>query len=135
MINLRELAEQQNEQRAPRTKNRTLKQNHDVKLAESLSPITNKLAETSKNLGDVVKESTQNLGDVIKETNSPQPVIENTPTALPIENEKIQPGVIYDKSLENTLSNMRNKTVFFYIEETADGEIFWNGIAVEKKGW
>ena len=37
---LRELAEQQKNQRAFRIKNRTSKQAHFIKLAESLSPIT-----------------------------------------------------------------------------------------------
>ena len=52
--NLRKLAEQQKSQRAEKIKNRILKQTHDVKLAESLSPITTKLDETSKELGDVI---------------------------------------------------------------------------------
>ena len=60
LINLRILAEQQKEQRALKTKNRILKQTIDVKLAESLSPITSKLDETSRELDDVIKESTQN---------------------------------------------------------------------------
>ena len=126
--NLRKLAQQQKEQRALKIKNRILKQTHDKKLAESLSPITERL--------DKVKESTEKLGDVIKELQpiTSQPAIENTPTALPIENEKIQPGVIYSTSLENTLSNMRNNNGFFNIEETDDGEIFWNGFPVEKMG-
>ena len=58
MIILRKLAEQQKNQRAEKNKNRILKQTHDVKLAESLSPITNKLEE--------VNQSTKKLGDVIK---------------------------------------------------------------------
>ena len=60
--NLRKLAHQQKEQRALKIKNRFLKQTHDDKLAESLSPIT-------KNL-DTVNESTKKIGDVIKESNS-----------------------------------------------------------------
>ena len=40
LINLCKLAEQQKEQRAIKIKNRILKQTHDIKLAESLSPIT-----------------------------------------------------------------------------------------------
>ena len=48
LINLRKLAEQQKEQRANKTKNRILKQTHDIKLAESLSPITKKLDEVKK---------------------------------------------------------------------------------------
>ena len=103
--NPRKLANPQKNERALKIKNKFLKRIHDIKLAESLSPITKKL--------DEVKKTTEQLGVVIKETNSPQPAVENTPTALPIENEKIQPGVIYDTSLENTLSNMRKKYCFF----------------------
>ena len=51
MINLRKLAEQQKNQRALKIKNRVLKQTHDIKLAESLSPVTKKL--------DVIIESTK----------------------------------------------------------------------------
>ena len=40
LINLRKLAEQQKNERALKIKNRILKQTHDDKLAESLSPIT-----------------------------------------------------------------------------------------------
>ena len=55
--NLRKLADQQKEQRALKIKNRILKQTHDKKLAESLSPITKKLNETTKKLGEVIKGS------------------------------------------------------------------------------
>ena len=60
--NLRKLAQQQKEQQALRIKNRILKQTHDVKLAESLSPVTKKL--------DTINESTKEIGRVFKETNS-----------------------------------------------------------------
>ena len=43
LIILCKLAEQQKNQRALKIKNRNLKQTHDVKIAESLSPITKKL--------------------------------------------------------------------------------------------
>ena len=99
MINLRKLAEQQKSQRALKIKNRISKQTHDIKLAESLSPITKKL--------DEVKESTQKLGDVIKENNTPQLAIENTPAHQPKSNNE---AVIYDVELENTLTNMKKKT-------------------------
>ena len=56
--NLRKIAQQQKEQRAIKRKNRTLKQTHDEKLAETLSPITKKL--------DEVYKSTQEVGDIIK---------------------------------------------------------------------
>ena len=62
LYNLRKLATQQKQQRALKIKNRILKQTHDIKLAESLSPITKKL--------DTINESTKEIGEVIKETNS-----------------------------------------------------------------
>ena len=109
--NLRKLAQQQKEQRALKIKNRILKQTHDEKLSESLSPITKKLDETSKKLSDVIKESTENLGNVIKENNTPQLVLENTPTTQqPIENNE---GEVYDVELENTLNKMNDNTGFF----------------------
>ena len=80
LINLRKLAEQQKNQRAPKIQNRILKQTHDIKLAENLSPITEKLNK--------VKKSTQDLGDVIKKSQpeKPQLAIEKTPTThQPIE--------------------------------------------------
>ena len=102
--NLRKLAEQQKEQRAPEIKNRILKQTHDVKLAQSLSPILKKL--------DEVRETTQYLGDVIKkpQQETPQLAIENIPTNQPIENNE---SVIYDVELEKTLSKMKDNTGFF----------------------
>ena len=60
--NLRKLAIQQKNEKALKIKNRNLKQTHDVKLAEILSPITKKL--------DTINESTKEVGEVIKETNS-----------------------------------------------------------------
>ena len=60
--NLRKLAEQQKNQRDLKIKNRILKQTHDIKLAESLSPITKTL--------DKVNKSTEKVGDIIRESNS-----------------------------------------------------------------
>ena len=48
MINLRKLTEEQKNQRALKIKNRILKQTHDIKLAESLSPISKKLEEVNQ---------------------------------------------------------------------------------------
>ena len=48
LINLRKLAEQQKEQRAIKIKNNISKQTHDIKTAESFSPITKKLDEVKK---------------------------------------------------------------------------------------
>ena len=80
LINLRKLAEQQKEQRALKIKNRILKQTHDIKLAESLSPITKKLDEVNKSTQeslspitkklDNIDESTKQLGEIVKESNS-----------------------------------------------------------------
>ena len=131
LINLRKLAEQQKIERALKIKNRILKQTHDKKLAESLGPITERL--------DKVKESTEKIGDVIKE--SPQLAIENNQDdnqpQLPIENNQddTQPGVLYNVSLENTLTNMKEKEKgFFKTTEDENGQRFWNGIPVEISG-
>ena len=126
LINLRNLAEQQKNRRALKIKNRFLKQTLDVKLAESLSPITKKI--------DEVKESTQNLGEVIEKAQpekKPQPVIEHTSHHQPIE--KIE-GVIYDTELENTLKNMKRNTGFFQTFEDREHEWMWNGYPVKKLG-
>ena len=121
LIILRKLAEQQKNQRAEKIENRILKQTHDIILAESLSPITNKLDETGKKIGDVVKDITQNSGNVIKENNTPQIAIEITPTALqPIENNE---GSIFDVELENTLNKMPTNTGFF--KTYYDSECGW----------
>ena len=62
MINLRKLSEQEKNERALKIKNRILKQTHDVKLAESLSPITKKL--------DTINESAKKISEVIRESHS-----------------------------------------------------------------
>ena len=78
--NLRKLAEQQKEQRALKIKNRILKQTHNIALAESMSPITDKLNEINKTAQesltpineklDIINDSTRKVGDIINETNS-----------------------------------------------------------------
>ena len=60
--NLRKLADQQKNERAFKIKNRIIKQTLDVKLAESLSPITKKL--------DTINDCTKQITDIIKESNS-----------------------------------------------------------------
>ena len=104
LVNLRKLAEQQKNQRAPKLENGIFKQTHDQALAESLSPITKKL--------DEVKQSTQKLGEFVKENNTPQLTIKNTQNALAKENEQTQLSLFFDTSLENTLNNMK-KILFF----------------------
>ena len=62
LINLRKLAEQQKNQRVLKIKKGILKQTHDIKLAETLSPSTKKIDEvndsTKKKTGKVIEEST-----------------------------------------------------------------------------
>ena len=130
LINLRKLVEKQKEQRALKIKNRILKQTHDNKLAESLSPITKRI--------DEVKESTEKLGDVIKESqpqtpqlaieNTPQPAIENNTAPQPIENNE---GRVYDVELENTLKNMTTNTGFFKTYYDRERGWIWNGHPVK----
>ena len=93
--NLRKLSEQQKEQRALKIKNRILKQTHDIKLAESLSPITKKLEEVNK--------STKKIGDVIKESNSEN---ENNQEIVPIEIES------EDENIQTNLRALPNSSMF-----------------------
>ena len=133
LINLRKLAEQQKDQRALKIKNRILKQTHDEKLAETLSPITKKLEEIRKNLGDVIKESTQNLGNVIKKNDTPtiQTAIENTPIHQPIEENERR---IYDVQIENTLNTMADNTGFFKTHYDQQRGWMLNNIPIKSPG-
>ena len=127
--NLRKLAEQQKEQRAIKIKNRILKQTHGIKLAESLSPITERL--------DKVKESTEKLGDVIKESQpkTPQIAIENTPQpAIEYNQDDAQPGVLYDVELENNLNKMKDNTGFFKTKHNALSGWILNKFSIRTPG-
>ena len=95
MVNQRKLAEQQKNQRELEIKNRILKQTHDKKLAESLSPITRKL--------DEVKETTKKIGNVIKESNSGND-----------NNQEIAPGEIksQDEDIQTNLRAPPNSSIF-----------------------
>ena len=103
--NLRKLADQQKNQRALKIKNRILKQTHDIKLAESLSPITKKLEE--------VNETTKKLGKKsdVEDGNTQTPAIENVTTS---------------QSLRDTLSFMKKSKNFFKLEQTHKDKVFWN---------
>ena len=110
--NLRKLADQQKNQRALKIKNRILKQTHDVKLAESLSPITKKLDE----VGGIVKKSqpSQHMQTILQNSESQTPAIEN---------------ITVSDSLRDTLSFMKKSNNFFKLEQ--DGEkVFWNKIPI-----
>ena len=93
--NLRKLAQQQKEQRAIKIKNRILKQTHDVKLAESLSPITKKLDEVNK--------STKELGEIVKESNFENA---NNQEIVPVEIES------EDENIQTNLRALRNSSMF-----------------------
>ena len=93
--NLRKLAQQQKEQRALKVKNRILKQTHNIKLAESLSPITKKLEEVNK--------STKKIGDVIKESNSEN---EKNQEIVPVEIES------EDENIQTNLGALPNSSIF-----------------------
>ena len=99
LINLRNLAEQQKNQRFEKIKNRILKQTHDKKLAEMFSPITKKL--------DVFNESTKHLGEIVKKSD-----VEDGNTQTPaLEN------ITGSQSLRDTLSIMKRSQNFFNIVE------------------
>ena len=54
LINLRKLAELQKNRQALKLKNRILKQTHDIKLAESLSPITKETSYAKYNWNAII---------------------------------------------------------------------------------
>ena len=92
LINLRKLAQQQKEQRAEKFKNRILKQTHDKKIAESLSPITKEL-----------KKSTKKISEDIKESNSEN---ENNQEIVPVEIES------EDENIQTNLRALPNSSIF-----------------------
>ena len=114
--NLRKLAEQQKNERALKIKNKILKQTHDVKLAESLSPITEKLDE----VGEIIKKSqpSQNIKTILQNSESQTPAIDITSTS---------------QSLRDTLSFMKKSKNFFKLEQ--DGQdVFWNKTPIIPQG-
>ena len=93
LINLRKLAKQQKNQRALKIKIITLKQTHDIKLAESLNPFTEKLEEVNqltRKVGEVLKESNsenENNQEIVSvEIESEDENIQINPKAFPISN-------------------------------------------------
>ena len=117
LINLRKLAEQQKEQRALKIENRILKQTHDVKLAESLSPITKKLDEVNKSTqekGEIIKKSqpSQKIKTMLQNSQSQTPAVENTNKF---------------RSLLDTLAFMKTSKNFFKLPEDG-GKVHWNEV-------
>ena len=123
--NIRKLAEQQKEKRAIKIKRRLLKQTDDIKLSESLSPITEKLEYVNKTIqelgvvnGKSQPETTQLAIEKTPTTHQPnektptthQPK-EDTPTFhQPIENNE---GTINDVEVENILNKKSDNTGYF----------------------
>ena len=128
LINLRKLAEQQKEQRALENKNIILKQTHDNKLAESLSPIAKKLDERN--------QSTKNLRKVTKESKS-ENIQEIAPVEIESEDENIQTNLralpnscIFSDLMAKTLgslmssSNSSKKTISFWSNNSRSSYIY-----------
>ena len=99
-----------------------MKQTHDIKLAESLSPFTKKL--------DEVKEYTQKLGDVIKE--SPQSS-ENIKPFLQKSQSQTPKLVAASDDFVKNFSKMNDKN-FFKVIRNAEGKFSWGGKKVNPLG-
>ena len=95
LINLRKLVEQQKNQRAEKIKNRILKETHDIKLAESLSPITKKL--------DKINKSTKKIRKDINPSNSED---EKKQEIVPVEIES------EDENIQTNLRALPNSSIF-----------------------
>ena len=111
--NLRKLAQQHKQERALKIKNTILKQTHDVKLAESLSPITKKLDEVKKSISESVKKSD------VEDGNTQTPALENTNIS---------------RSLLDTVAFMKKSKKFFKLREDDDGKVYWNEVLIEPLG-
>ena len=124
LINLRKLAFQQKEERAVKIKNRVLKQTHDEKLAQSLSPITKELDEVNKTNQESLSSITKQLAKLDKKSevtdgNTQTPAIENTNIS---------------RSLLDTLAFMKQSKNFFKLIEDNDGTVFWNEMLIKPLG-
>ena len=116
MINLCELAEQQKNQRAEIIKKRILRQTHDIKLAESLSPITKKLDEVNKSFSESNKQLVKK--SEVEDGNTRTKHTENTNIS---------------RSLLDTLGFMKTSKNFFKLMED-DGRVYWNEVLIEPLG-
>ena len=120
---LRILAKQKKEQQALKIKNKNLKQTLDVKLAESLSPITEKLDTINNTINESTNEGIKKLGQLVK-----KPDVEDGNTQTPaIENTTISGSLI------DTLAfMMTSKSIFKLVEK--DGKVCWNDIFIKPSG-
>ena len=119
--NLRKLAEQQKNQRAEKIKNRILKETHDIKLAESLSPITKKL--------DKINKSTKKIRKVIAPSNYES---ENNQEIVPVEieseDENIQTNLralpkssMFSDQMKKTLGRLMSSANSLKLDTTPSG--------------
>ena len=121
LISLRKIAKQQKNQRAEKIKSRNLKQTHDIKLAESLSPITDKL--------DELKKSTQEVGEIINKSQNVNTILQNSKSQTPaIKN------ITGTQSLRDTLTHMKGSRNFFKLVEKLDGQVFCKTIPIKAIG-
>ena len=133
LINLRKLAEQQKNQRAEKIKNRILKQTHDIKLAESLSPIIEKLDESTQKISEVIKESVSekenNQKIVPVEISSEDSEDENTDNKIGIET--LPNSFKFSDLMKNTIGKlMSSKNSLKVGQDERTGGASINGISV-----
>ena len=118
--NLRKLAEQQKNERALKIKNRILKQTHDIKLAESLSPITKKLEESTKKITEVINpsnpENENNQEIVPLEIESEDEDIQTSLRALPNSS-------MFSDQMKKTLGRLMSSANSLKIDTTPSGAI------------
>ena len=105
------MTEEQKNQSALKTKNKVLKQTHDKKLAQIFSPITRELTE--------VIDSTKKLVEVFEkskpENKTPnQLAIKNNQVAIENTHDRSHAGVLYEPSLEHTLTTMKTANSFSF---------------------
>ena len=126
--NLRKLAYQQKNQRALKIKNRILKETHNVKLAESLSPVTKRLDLVENNKGE-------KIGDLIKKSETP--AIEDKPQSATEDGNTQTPAIEninISRQLLDTLALMKTKKNFFKLTEDDDSKVYWNGVLINPLG-
>ena len=112
--NLRKLAQQHKEQRAIKIKNRILKQTHDVKLAESLSPITKKLDEVNKSTKESNFENAKNQEIVPVEIESEDENIQTNLRALPNSS-------MFSNQMKKTLGRLMSSAISLKRDTTPSG--------------
>ena len=128
LIILQKLADQQKNQRALQIKRRSLKRTHDLKLAETLSPITKKL--------DAIKYSNKKIGKFIKEPSSGN---KNNQEIVPVEidSDNLQvyinkPDIralpnssIFGELMTKTLGSLKSSSKSLRIEASRSGPTFF----------